>query len=65
MIHQFEQGANEEVDGSSEPHPGVNKKTEGNAGYQVLGDPSRPSIYNQLERNVMKKIDTCLHVLLN
>lgn len=46
MINKTEQGGNQEVNGSSEPHPGINDKNEGDAGYQGLGDLSRPSMYN-------------------
>lgn len=47
---------NQEVDSPSAisdvvPHPAIYEEVEQDAGYQELGETSRPSTYNQLERN--------------
>lgn len=37
------------------PHPEIYEKVEGNGGYQELGDLSRPSLYDGLDQNKLKK----------
>lgn len=56
LVRQTGQAENQGVVGPSStnnaaPHPVIYEKVEGNGGYQELGDLSRPSLYDGLNRN--------------